>query len=238
MNTKAVRAILRLTGDAESAPSAAAYRAELLPALAVAVPCELVVWNEFRIGPNQDAIGTTEPPEAITPMLQATFTAHMLEHPLVRQYAAGDRSARRLSDATSMRRFHSLGLYSEFFRPLAIEHQLTLGLTGTPDYLVGISLNRSGRDFTDEELLLAELLRPHLQAGELAVTRATARAVLTHREREVLDLVAAGATNAAVAEALVVSPGTVKKHLDNIYEKLGASSRTEAAALARAPDLS
>jgi DNA-binding NarL/FixJ family response regulator len=94
---------------------------------------------------------------------------------------------------------------------------------------VGISLNRARRDFSDEELLLAELLRPHLQAGELAVRRATARAALTSREREVLDLVAGGATNAAVAEALVVSPGTVKKHLDNIYAKLGVSSRAAAA---------
>jgi len=45
----------------------------------------------------------------------------------------------------------------------------------------------------------------------------------------VLDLVAAGESNAAVAEALVVSPATVKKHLDNIYAKLGVSSRTAAA---------
>jgi ATP/maltotriose-dependent transcriptional regulator MalT len=61
------------------------------------------------------------------------------------------------------------------------------------------------------------------------VARATARAALTRREREVLDLVAAGATNAAVAEALVVAPGTVKKHLDNVYAKLGVSSRAAAA---------
>jgi len=48
----------------------------------------------------------------------------------------------------------------------------------------------------------------------------------------VLDLIASGATNAAVAEALVVSPGTVKKHLDNIYARLDVGSRTAAAARA------
>ena len=47
-----------------------------------------------------------------------------------------------------------------------------------------------------------------------------------------IDLVGAGATNAAVAEALVVSPATVKKHLDNIYAKLGVENRASAAALA------
>lgn len=153
----------------------------------------------------------------------------LLGHPLIRQHAAGDRTAHRLSDATSMRSFRRVALYGEFFRPAAIEHQLTLGLDGPPGHLVGIMVNRARRDFSEDELLLAELLRPQLQTAEVAVKRAAARAALTHREREVLDLVAAGATNAAVAEALVVSPATVKKHLENIYAKLRVSSRTAAA---------
>ncbi len=177
MNTRAVRAILRLIGDADSAPSVDVYRTELLIALACAVPSELVVWNEFRIdGSYRPPIGSSEPREGISPALQAAFAARMLEHPLVRHYAAGDHSAHRLSDATGSRAFHNVGLYREFFRPLGIEYQLTLGLTGPTGWLVGISLNRSGRDFTDEELLLAELLRPHLQAGEMALARACAHA--------------------------------------------------------------
>ena len=67
------------------------------------------------------------------------------------------------------------------------------------------------------------------------VGSAEARAALTAREREVLDIVATGATNAAVAEALVVSPATVSKQLDNIYAKLGVGSRTAAADRAGAP---
>jgi len=82
---------------------------------------------------------------------------------------------------------------------------------------------------------VAELLRPRLQAAELAVRRAAARTALTAREREVLDIVATGAANAAIAEELVVSPATVKKHLDNIYAKLGVSSRAAAADRAGAP---
>jgi DNA-binding NarL/FixJ family response regulator len=53
---------------------------------------------------------------------------------------------------------------------------------------------------------------------------------LTPREREILDLVAEGRTNAEIAERLWVSRGTVRKHLDNIYAKLGVHTRTAAAA--------
>jgi LuxR family maltose regulon positive regulatory protein len=52
---------------------------------------------------------------------------------------------------------------------------------------------------------------------------------LTDREAEILELLAAGLTNLEIAEKLVISAGTVKKHASNIYGKLGVSSRTEAA---------
>jgi DNA-binding NarL/FixJ family response regulator/tetratricopeptide (TPR) repeat protein len=55
--------------------------------------------------------------------------------------------------------------------------------------------------------------------------------VLTGREREIADLVAAGRTNREVAEQLVLSTKTVEAHLRNIYAKLGVRSRVELARL-------
>jgi DNA-binding CsgD family transcriptional regulator/GAF domain-containing protein len=59
---------------------------------------------------------------------------------------------------------------------------------------------------------------------------------LTPREREVLGLIAAGATNSAIAEKLVITEGTVKSHVKHILRKLGATNRSQAIAsyLARA----
>jgi DNA-binding NarL/FixJ family response regulator len=60
---------------------------------------------------------------------------------------------------------------------------------------------------------------------------------LTAREIEVLRLVAAGKTNRAVAEDLVISEKTVARHLSNIFDKLGVSSRAAATAYAYEHDL-
>ena len=59
----------------------------------------------------------------------------------------------------------------------------------------------------------------------------------TRREAEILKLIAAGLTNREIADQLVISPETVKKHAGNIYGKLNVASRTEAVAVARDLDL-
>jgi DNA-binding CsgD family transcriptional regulator len=60
---------------------------------------------------------------------------------------------------------------------------------------------------------------------------------LTDREREVLCLVAGGATNQAIGSHLFISPKTASVHVSRILTKLDARTRTEAAALAHASGL-
>jgi DNA-binding CsgD family transcriptional regulator len=52
--------------------------------------------------------------------------------------------------------------------------------------------------------------------------------VLTDRERETLALLASGATNGEIASELGIAEPTVKRHLANIYQKLGCTNRVQA----------
>jgi DNA-binding NarL/FixJ family response regulator len=56
--------------------------------------------------------------------------------------------------------------------------------------------------------------------------------VLSPREQEVLTLVAEGCSNKAIAEALFVSPNTIKTHVASLLTKLQADSRVQLAAMA------
>ncbi len=56
---------------------------------------------------------------------------------------------------------------------------------------------------------------------------------LTPRELEVLELIEAGCSNQDIADRLVISIPTVKRHISNIYAKLGVESRTQAVSLGR-----
>jgi DNA-binding CsgD family transcriptional regulator len=63
---------------------------------------------------------------------------------------------------------------------------------------------------------------------DLSAASSKALKMLTEREKEVLFLLASGLTNKALAEKLFVSPGTIKTHTLNVYEKMGVANRTSA----------
>lgn len=84
----------------------------------------------------------------------------------------------------------------------------------------------AGEPFIQPEIAsraLREMMRPAEQTIE----------PLSEREREVLVLLAQGASNREIAEKLVITEGTVKNHVSNILGKLQAENRTQAADIAR-----
>lgn len=87
---------------------------------------------------------------------------------------------------------------------------------------------------------VAEALQQQPASPRASVESESALALddLTDREREVLARLTSGATNRQIAEALHITPNTVKKHVDHILQKLNVSSRAGAVAVALRAGLS
>ena len=113
--------------------------------------------------------------------------------------------------------------------------RLSLGVRNGPDHVVKLWMVRRTRDFSDRDRALLGLVAPPW-SGCCASGRRRALPSLTVQERRVLQHVAAGLSNAEIAERLVVAPCTVRKHLENAYRKLGVTNRLAAVhALERRP---
>ena len=95
--------------------------------------------------------------------------------------------------------------------PVALREWLD---SGTPTFRLRLK-DRSMTVFRSGDALLLEEARDELG--------------LTAREREILTWLARGGTNSEIAEALWIAPTTVRKHLENVYAKLGVRTRTAAA---------
>lgn len=108
---------------------------------------------------------------------------HLREDPAaVHIMKTRDSSALKLSDFVSLRQLRSLGVYREVFGRVGCDRRLGMAAhNGAPVTLV-TTLNRQGRDFSEEDRALLNLLRPHLlQANDQAYASHLARAA---RERE------------------------------------------------------
>lgn len=119
------------------------------------------------------------------------------------------------------------------------EHEMKVWLPAPNGIVRGFWLDRDadGRDFRERDRDVLTVLRPHLAAvRERWERRRRPALLLTVRERAVLELVREGLTNREIAGRLVISAGTVRTHLENIFETLDVHTRT--AAVARAFDAS
>jgi len=83
-----------------------------------------------------------------------------------------------------------------------------------------------------ERMLLLQLRSQRGSHADAACSNRVVEAQLTPRETEVLSWVAKGKTNRDVADILGMSPRTVNKHLEHVFEKLGVETRAAATALA------
>jgi len=239
------------------------------------------------------------------------------EHPICRRH---EFRALKLSDFLSRKQLRRSRIYALWFRPFGVEYELDVAIPSPPWHTKTFVFDRfRGRDFTERDRLVLDVLQPHLRrlwgaaqtrrqlgaaiAGLERAAEQDARGVvflasdgriefaspparrlileyfgasakaelpaallqwlesgsptfaqglanrrltversgdallleekrdelgLSPREREILAWVARGKTNPEIAEILWIAPTTVRKHLENVYAKLGVRTRTAA----------
>jgi DNA-binding CsgD family transcriptional regulator len=205
--------------------------AGLIPSDACVGYQEADVSGDFRVVDLVEVIGV--PPSATA---ERAFHTLGWQNPMhCRLHAQGDRVL-RLSDMLSRRQRSRLEYQDAVWNPHGIDDALRTWLPAPPGRARSIYLERSGKNYTDRERTLLQLLRPHL--ARMRLNAESRRGVdaslgLSPREAEVLGWVARGRTNAEIAAVLFISPQTVRKHLEHIYEKLNVRNRTAAVTYSR-----
>jgi DNA-binding CsgD family transcriptional regulator len=187
----------------------------------------------------------SDQPGAISKEHIEIFDRHFHQNPLVRAHGRNPGAVTyRISDLLRKADFHRSPLFNEYYRAIGIDHAIAVPIYVRGPRLVSFVFNRMGRDFSDRDRACLESIRSHLGdlyrlSGELEGPRvswgvpparqpACVDAPLTTREREVLNWLAGGKTDRDIASILGISPRTVHKHLQRVYEKLGVETRTAA----------
>ena len=154
------------------------------------------------------------------------------EHPLYRWYTSQpDWSPVRISDVIPWERFRRTRLLTEVLAPAGACHMIAIMLVPpSSGQFVYFGTTRADPDFTDDELRLCRSLQPCLVALYTTLTLAEhsphrETMTLTRREHAVLGYLADGLTAEAIARRMSTRPATVRKHLQNLYAKLGTSDR-------------
>jgi DNA-binding CsgD family transcriptional regulator len=318
--------LLRLVADAESIGGDQPFTPDLLVELGRLVSADKVVYNELDRVRRRNLLVVRWPDDEPTMSSlddETLWRVLLEEHPLCLRQQEGDFGAIKLSDFLTQRELHRTWVYDNAFAPDDVDYQLVVSIPSPLWHTKTFLFNRSGgRDFTERDRLLLDLLQPHLvriwlagktrrllssalaeldrvdehdprgvillglggeiefasppterllreffparsggqlpaalvewlESGDtkplirrLGERRLTVRQAdgallleerhegieLTAREREVLAWVARGKTNVEIAQLLWLAPKTVGKHLENVYAKLGVSTRTAAVA--------
>lgn len=237
LRSQDLRNALDFVSTASSADGPEPFPEPVVDLLTRLVPGEFGGYYEWQL-PYQQCVAV-ELPFPTPPDVADARAAYCSTYPLTNLLLRSEARALKLSDFVTVRELHKLEYFDLVLRPFGIEHQIRLWLSAPQgrSHVFYLSRRRNDGDFEERDRTLLELLRPFLNALHERFQLRGALAPLswdglTERETEVLRWLARGKTNAEIAALLFVSPHTVRKHLEHVYEKLGVRSRT--AAVARA----
>jgi DNA-binding CsgD family transcriptional regulator len=226
-----LRRILTVAAVAATPEYDAPFGSPLLEALGELIPVDhQVVYYEFDHASHATPI-VVEHPHIELAVDQETIDSLCAHYPL-RELDVGEAAEPLiLSDFLSTRALRRNPYYARVLRPYGVEHEMKLFLPSQHGTTCAFVFTRTGQpNFDERERSLLRVLRPHLTKLRTRWAACSRRRLLTNRENAVMALVAQGLTNQQIATRLVVSPATVRTHLQHIFEKLEVHTRTAASA--------
>jgi DNA-binding CsgD family transcriptional regulator len=229
-----LRAMLDVVDEARHGDRPDQPMATLTHGLARLVPCDSAGFSELDIPTRRvltqhstdpdDGPGDGRDPNA--------YWRWRHQHPVCTRHdrfgaAAG---VLQLADFLSTPQLHQLEIYRELLAPA--EHVMSLPLPTAPGRTRVFQFFRDDyrTPFSERDRLVLTLLQPHIYAVYRETAQRRGTVTLTPRELDVLRCVALGMSNTEIARQLVVSASTVRKHLENAFQRLGVQSRTAAVA--------
>ncbi len=252
MRTDRRGALLDFLLEAVADEGTTPFPANVLVGLRRVVRCEAVAYFEWSPQELLEFSLAADEPESILPVWRV-YPQVRQDDPLPGGAPQGSPLPNRewlgrtlaMSDFLSDREFRRGGLYAQVCKPLGVRAVMKVFLPTGEATGASLVFDTTRSRFTETDRLTLQRVVLHLgQVRRNAHARRTYPALidttaaartrllrLTPRERVVLARAAAGETNTAIAQALFVSPGTVRKHLEHIYDKLEVRTRTQAAAI-------
>lgn len=252
-----LREALDVAATAAACRSMVDVAEQLMPAVAHLCRADMTIHHQVSLETLEE-YNIAWPAALLSPQLVAQYAGVQAQHPFVHHFrAVDDAGPVRLTDLVARRTWRSGAVYSECFRGMGVDDQMTVILGVRDRCRHGMSVARAGRAFCDRDRELLRLVRPSVAgAVRAAVASATAYTVirvgsspvvldvtgealpprgggLTPREWEVLRLLATGVTSAQAARRLGISARTVDKHVEHLHGKLGATCRVDAVARGR-----
>ncbi len=221
------------------APDPHALAGHLLHALRLVVPGDIRVADFSGIAEIHNYTAY-DPSRSISAEVNAAVHRHLADNPL---YRRRNSQATSISDLLTRQQWQRTALYREAYAHVDQHDGLALDVNLGHGAMLTLNVTRASRGYNAAERTALTLLGPHVQAqwrrlsqqqrARIAAQHSLslhtqATDLLSLREREVLQWVANGSTNAQIAALLGLRPGTVKRHLENIYRKLGAVDRRDA----------
>lgn len=242
LSARDLEGVLGIVAEAAAADGETPFERSLIDRLTRLVPADYAGYYEYEgCGAGRDrprhifqVESTGVWGDDVVQQWTDRVAAYLLDWPLHDNRLRRMQTAVKFSDFFDGRAKGRNPWYAEVMRASSQEHECKLLLPDRDRNIGGFFFirHRGRKDFDERDRAVLTVLRSQLAAIRDRWERRHRPPNLTAREAEIARLLRAGLTNQEIADTLVISTGTVRKHLENMFEKLGVHTRT--AAVARA----